>query len=452
MVQNQLLLSRARSATLARDFDLAARLYRQLLRKDRNNVELLKQLGNLYMKSGRDDLALPVFKNIVGLSKDDFDSLITLGGIYRRLKMYEDSIAILEQALIFDSGNPQVSYNLGFTYKIMGDTENAIECFEDTIEMNPEDVLAYNHLGTIYAQKNEHEKAVHWYLRGLNVDSNHPVLLLNIAKSYEELGDYKKACEAYSKALRSKPLWNDAVGGFSRLLVKINRAPEAHELVKRALSVNPNDESLEENLKYVEKFVEKNKDDENSVENKIQPENQESASEELNLNGEKSDFEEENSDEENAGIQTEIESEQTEENLTEKPEALGGQTLGEALLMPTKIYVKPILALLAAVNVKGISHITGGGFYENIPRSIPDGLCARIEKSRVRVLPIFELLAAKGNIPERDMYNTFNMGVGMTVIVAPEDREKALSVLADAGEEAYEIGTIVRGEDGVTLW
>ena len=142
MVQNQLLLSRARSATLARDFDLAARLYRQLLRKDRNNVELLKQLGNLYMKSGRDDLALPVFKNIVGLSKDDFDSLITLGGIYRRLKMYEDSIAILEQALIFDSGNPQVSYNLGFTYKIMGDTENAIECFEDTIEMNPEDVLA----------------------------------------------------------------------------------------------------------------------------------------------------------------------------------------------------------------------------------------------------------------------------------------------------------------------
>lgn len=318
MVQNQLLLSRARSATLARDFDLATRLYRQLLRKDRNNVELLKQLGNLYMKSGRDDLALPVFKNIVGLSKDDFDSLITLGGIYRRLKMYEESIAILEQALIFDSNNPQVSYNLGFTYKIMGDTENAIECFEDTIEMNPEDVLAYNHLGTIYAQKKEHEKAVQWYLRGLNVDTNHPVLLLNIAKSYEELGDYKKACEAYSRALRSKPLWNDAVGGFSRLLVKINRAPEAHELVKRALSVNPNDEILEENLKFVEKFVEKNKDDENLNENKIQPENQESASVELNLNGEKSDFEEENPDEENAGIQAEIESEQIEENLTEE--------------------------------------------------------------------------------------------------------------------------------------
>jgi len=328
MVQNQLLLSRARSATLARDFDLAARLYRQLLREDRNNVELLKQLGNLYMKSGRDELALPVFKKIVELSKGDFDSLITLGGIYRRLKMYEDSIAILEQALIFDSNNSQVSYNLGFTYKIMGDTENAIECFEDTIEMNPEDVLAYNHLGTIYAQKNEHEKAVQWYLRGLNVDSNHPVLLLNIAKSYEELGDYKKACDAYSRALRSKPLWNDAVGGFSRLLVKINRAPEAHELVKRALSVNPNDESLEENLKYVEKFVEKNKNGENPDENKIQPENQESASEELELNGEKSDFEEKNPDEENAGIQEEIESEQPKENLMEeKPE---DETLAEA--------------------------------------------------------------------------------------------------------------------------
>ena len=139
-------------------------------------------------------------------------------------------------------------------------------------------------------------------------------------------------------------------------------------------------------------------------------------------------------------------------DLTEKPAILGGKTLGEALLMPTKIYVKPILSLLAEINVKGISHITGGGFYENIPRSIPEGLCAKIEKSRVRVLPIFDLLAEKGNIPERDLYNTFNMGVGMTVIVAPEDREKALSILSDAGEDAYEIGTIVRGEDGVILW
>lgn len=139
-------------------------------------------------------------------------------------------------------------------------------------------------------------------------------------------------------------------------------------------------------------------------------------------------------------------------DLTEKPAILGGKTLGEALLMPTKIYVKPILSLLAEINVKGISHITGGGFYENIPRSIPEGLCAKIKKSRVRVLPIFDLLAEKGNIPERDLYNTFNMGVGMTVIVAPEDREKALSILSDAGEDAYEIGTIVRGEDGVILW
>lgn len=256
MIQNQLLLSRARSAALSRDFDLAARLYRQILRDDRNNVDVLKQLGNIYMKNQRDDLALPVFKQIVELAKGDFEALITLGGIYRRLKMYEDSIAVLEKALVFDSANPQVSYNLGFTYKIMGDLENAIGCFEDTIEMNPEDVLAYNHIGTIYAEKNEHEKAVQSYLRGLNVDSNHPVLLLNIAKSYEALGDYKNACDSYSRALRSKPLWNDAVNGYSRVLVRTNRAQEAHSLVRRALAANPADEGLKENLKYIEQFVE----------------------------------------------------------------------------------------------------------------------------------------------------------------------------------------------------
>lgn len=256
MIQNQLLLSRARSAALSRDFDLAARLYRQILRDDRNNVDVLKQLGNIYMKNQRDDLALPVFKQIVELAKGDFEAQITLGGIYRRLKMYEDSIAVLEQALVFDSANPQVSYNLGFTYKIMGDLENAIGCFEDTIEMNPEDVLAYNHIGTIYAEKNEHEKAVQSYLRGLNVDSNHPVLLLNIAKSYEALGDYKNACDSYSRALRSKPLWNDAVNGYSRVLVRTNRAQEAHSLVRRALAANPADEGLKENLKYIEQFVE----------------------------------------------------------------------------------------------------------------------------------------------------------------------------------------------------
>ncbi len=132
-------------------------------------------------------------------------------------------------------------------------------------------------------------------------------------------------------------------------------------------------------------------------------------------------------------------------------EALGGKSLGETLLTPTKIYVKPVLALLEKVNVKGISHITGGGFYENIPRSIPAGLGAKIERSAVKVLPIFELLMQTGNISERDMFNTFNMGVGMSIVVAPEDKELALETLRNAGEEPYVIGCIVKSDDKIEI-
>ena len=132
-------------------------------------------------------------------------------------------------------------------------------------------------------------------------------------------------------------------------------------------------------------------------------------------------------------------------------EALGGKGLGETLLTPTKIYVKPILALLEEVAVRGISHITGGGFYENIPRSIPDGLCAKIERSAVRVLPIFDLLAKTGNIPERDMFNTFNMGVGMSVVVPKDQADRALAILKEQGEDAYILGEIVQGEEKVVL-
>ena len=130
---------------------------------------------------------------------------------------------------------------------------------------------------------------------------------------------------------------------------------------------------------------------------------------------------------------------------------LGGKSVGETLLTPTRIYVKPMLALFEAVKVKGVSHITGGGFYENIPRSIPQGLGARIEKRAVRVLPIFDLIAKKGNIPERDMFNTFNMGVGMSVVVAAEDADTALQVLRANGEDAYIIGSIVESEDKVQI-
>ena len=132
-------------------------------------------------------------------------------------------------------------------------------------------------------------------------------------------------------------------------------------------------------------------------------------------------------------------------------EELGGKSIGETLLTPTKIYVKPVLALLEQVKVKGISHITGGGFYENIPRSIPDGLGAVIERNAVRVLPIFDLIAKEGNISERDMFNTFNMGVGMSIVVAQDDAEKAVEILKANGEDAYVIGKIENSEDKITI-
>ena len=130
---------------------------------------------------------------------------------------------------------------------------------------------------------------------------------------------------------------------------------------------------------------------------------------------------------------------------------LGGRSLGETLLTPTKIYVKPVLALLEQVQVKGISHITGGGFYENIPRSIPDGLGAKIDRASVRVLPIFDLIAKTGDIPERDMFNTYNMGVGMSVVVPAEQVDTALEILRSHGEDAYVIGTIIENEEKVIL-
>ena len=139
------------------------------------------------------------------------------------------------------------------------------------------------------------------------------------------------------------------------------------------------------------------------------------------------------------------------DNLYVPNDELGGKSIAETLLTPTRIYVKAILALLEKVDVKGISHITGGGFYENIPRSIPDGLCAKVDKSAVKVLPIFDLIMKTGNIPERDMYNTYNMGVGMSVVVKASDVETALEILRANGEDAYVIGEIVSGDDKIIL-
>lgn len=139
------------------------------------------------------------------------------------------------------------------------------------------------------------------------------------------------------------------------------------------------------------------------------------------------------------------------EEINKPNEKLGGISLGEALIKPTRIYVKPILELLKKTDVKGISHITGGGFYENIPRSIPEGFGAKIEKKEVKTLPIFDLIAETGKISEHDMFNTFNMGVGMSVVVPADEEEAALNILRENGEDAYTIGEIVESEDKIQI-
>ena len=139
-----------------------------------------------------------------------------------------------------------------------------------------------------------------------------------------------------------------------------------------------------------------------------------------------------------------------EKNLAVRYDELGA-TLGETLLTPTRIYVKAVMALQEKVNVKAISHITGGGFYENIPRALPKGISAQIRRSDVQVLPIFDVIAKTGNIPERDMFNTFNMGVGMTVVVDRDDADKAIAAIKAAGEEAYVLGELINSDMGVVI-
>ena len=138
-------------------------------------------------------------------------------------------------------------------------------------------------------------------------------------------------------------------------------------------------------------------------------------------------------------------------DLTSPLKELGGKTLGDTLLEPTKIYVKSMLALFEKVNVKAVSHITGGGFYENIPRALPEGYSVKVDKSSLKIPPIFRLIEEKGNIPERDMFNTFNMGVGMSVTVADEDKEKAVEILKANGEDAYIIGSVIKSDEGVII-
>lgn len=139
------------------------------------------------------------------------------------------------------------------------------------------------------------------------------------------------------------------------------------------------------------------------------------------------------------------------QDLTVKPEELGGKTLGEVLLTPTKIYVKPMLALFKEIQPHGVMHITGGGFYENIPRGLPEGFSAKISKDSLEVPAVFKMLMEKGGIPERDMFNTYNMGTGMTVVVDEKDADRAIEIINGAGEKAEAIGRIVKGGEGVII-
>ena len=245
MSDTDVLLSRAKSALLARDYSLAAKLYKTLISENPDEVAYKIQLGNLYVRSGKDDLALDVFKQIRKSHPSDIDTLMAMSGIFRRQKKYDESIAVLEQALVIGADipkkNAEISYNLGFTYRLMGNYAEAVRAFESVIEENPQDVLTYNHIGAIYALKGKHAKAIESYQRGLKFDPNHPVLQFNLARSYAELGDIQKAFYYYEGALKAKPGWQDAIEEYANLLIKANMVKEADEVVSQALKFNPDD-------------------------------------------------------------------------------------------------------------------------------------------------------------------------------------------------------------------
>ncbi len=248
MAENDLLKSRADAAVLSRDFALAARLYNTLLQQSPNDVELLEKLGSIYVKSGNDEKALSYYIKSNQLKPNDFNTLNNLGGIYRRLRQYEKSIEVLKQALSLNKNVAQVNYNLGFTYKIMEKYDKAVECFESVIQSNPDDVLAYNHLGLIYQSRGENQKAIQTFLKALKVDRNHPILHLNLAKSYEQEGQLKNAVAEYEAALRSKPVWSEAIYEYSKLLLLMHKTNEAKELVSQAISVDPADIKMHSTL------------------------------------------------------------------------------------------------------------------------------------------------------------------------------------------------------------
>ncbi len=238
------LKDRAGAAVLSRDFVLAEKTYKKLLSYDKDNCSYLKELGNLYIKWGKEEQALDVWKDISEKTGENAECLITLGGIYRRLGKYDEAISVLLQAKQLSSENVQIAYNLGFTYRNMGMYEEAVKCFNEVIDKSPDDVLAYNHVGVIYATRGLHDLAIESYEKGLKVDPNHPILNLNIAKSYVAEGEYEKAVASYKNCLRFKPGMGEAVDDYVALLLKLNNSSEACDVVKKAIDINPTDIDL----------------------------------------------------------------------------------------------------------------------------------------------------------------------------------------------------------------
>ncbi|MCR5606163.1 MAG: tetratricopeptide repeat protein [Treponema sp.] len=257
---DNLLLSRAQAAVLANDFQLAYRLFKNILKQNPNDITILSQLGNMYVKSGHDEKALPIFDKVLSIDEKNLNAFNNLGAIYRREKKYDESVSILKKALEIYNDNSQVEYNLGFTYKIMGEYDKAIECFEDVIDKNPSDVLAYNHIGSIYAERKDYESAVQTYQRALKIDPNHPIIHFNLAKTFEALNKKEEALFEYENALRSKPGWLEAINGYADLLMKVYRTKDAGAVVMQAVRLNPDNANMHSKLGNIFSEEDKNQD------------------------------------------------------------------------------------------------------------------------------------------------------------------------------------------------
>ncbi|OJF76699.1 MAG: hypothetical protein BKP49_05935 [Treponema sp. CETP13] len=246
--QNNVTLRRANNAVMSRDFNLASRLYRNVLRTDSKNLEILLKLADCYVKGNNDRKALETYLKVIEIEPKNFKALNSLGGIYRRLGQYDNSIKVLHTALESGGDVNTINYNLGHTYKMSGDYDNASDCFMAVIDENPNDVLAYNHLGSINAAQGKHEKALLDYRRGLQIDPNHPILHYNAALSFVALKKYEQAKKSFENVLRSKPGWVEAMSSYSNLLLTMNEKKEAKALLKQAVLLNPQNIKIKNSL------------------------------------------------------------------------------------------------------------------------------------------------------------------------------------------------------------